>query len=307
MKIQSKAKKDEKELKADDDGSNSNESNQIINSALSNIEECDTAKNRKTDENDEEEDNDDIEGDNNSHENNQDDEKDDDKDTDRDNSYSRKPSKSKRKKKVHKLKMSEVENFNAKLAKRGVIYIARIPPQMNPAKVKSLLSEFGEVTRVFLVEEDASIKKKRKRNGGGWGKRFTEGWIEYASKSVAKRVAQDLNTTPITNDKRSVHADDLWNLKYLRKFQWSHLTEKVAYERRVREQRLKMDMMQAKRENAAFVGLVEKGKRFDYIEERIRKKEGKNVDNLQVEVRQKKIGKTRDGGLSATAFAGSLM
>ena len=65
---------------------------------------------------------------------------------------------------------------------------------------------------------------------------------------------------------------DLWNLKYLHKFKWSHLTEKVAYERRVREQKLRVEMMQARRENAAYVQMVEAGKKLDKIEARKRKR-----------------------------------
>ena len=67
-------------------------------------------------------------------------------------------------------------------------------------------------------------------------------------------------------------AGDLWNLKYLSKFKWSHLTEKVAYERRVREQKLRVEMMQARRENASYVQMVETGKKLDKIEERKRKR-----------------------------------
>lgn len=62
----------------------------------------------------------------------------------------------------------------------------------------------------------------------------------------------------------------LWNLRYLNKFKWSHLTEKVAYERRVREQKLRVGMMQARRENAAYVEMVETGKKLDQIEDRKR-------------------------------------
>ena len=64
----------------------------------------------------------------------------------------------------------------------------------------------------------------------------------------------------------------MWNLKYLPKFKWSHLTEKVAYERRVREQKLRVEMMQARRENAAYVQMVETGKKLDKIEARKRKR-----------------------------------
>jgi hypothetical protein len=73
---------------------------------------------------------------------------------------------------------------------------------------------------------------------------------------------------------------DLWNLKYLPKFKWSHLTEKVAYERRVREQKLRVEMMHARRENAAYVSMVETGKKLDKIEARKRKRgESGDIDS----------------------------
>ena len=50
------------------------------------------------------------------------------------------------------------------------------------------------------------------------------------------------------------------------------MTEKVAYERRVREQKLRIEMMHARRENAAYVQMVETGKKLDKIEERKRKR-----------------------------------
>ena len=101
--------------------------------------------------------------------------------------------------------LAQTENFNVKLRKRGVLYVARVPPRMTPTKVKSLLSEFGEVTRVYLVQEDKTIRQRRKKQGGSGSKRFTEGWVEFAKKHVAKHVAQSLNNTPITNYKRSAH------------------------------------------------------------------------------------------------------
>jgi ESF2/ABP1 family protein len=50
------------------------------------------------------------------------------------------------------------------------------------------------------------------------------------------------------------------------------LTEKVAYERRVREQKLRLETMQAKRESAAYLEMVEKGKTFAGMEGRKRAK-----------------------------------
>jgi ESF2/ABP1 family protein len=177
-----------------------------------------------------------------------------------------------RRKKIHKLSLQKTTNLNKTLKNRGVLYIARIPPRMTPSKIKLLLSDFGEVTRIFLQEEDATVRKRRKQNGGTGAKRYVEGWVEMASKHIAKRTAASLHMTPITNHKRSPHFGDLWNLKYLSKFQWSHLTEKVAYERRVREQKLRLETLQARRETSEYKKLVEDGKKLDQIEERRRKR-----------------------------------
>jgi ESF2/ABP1 family protein len=37
------------------------------------------------------------------------------------------------------------------------------------------------------------MRKSRKKKGGNTGKEFTEGWIEFGDKRIAKRVAQMLN------------------------------------------------------------------------------------------------------------------
>ena len=68
-------------------------------------------------------------------------------------------------------------------------------------------------------------------------------------------------------------------MKYLSKFQWSHLTEKVAYERRVREQKLRIEMMHSRRENAAYVEMVETGKKLDIIESRRNKRKHDEGDD----------------------------
>ena len=227
------------------------------------------------------------------------------------------PKKSK-KKKVRKLKLSATEDFNAKLQKRGIVYLSRVPPRMGPAKVKTLLLDFGSITRIYLVEEDKTVRKKRRKMGGSGGKRYTEGWVEFESKKAAKLVGDTLNMSKITNHKGSIHYDDIWNMKYLRGFKWSHLTEKVAYERRVREQKLRVEMMEVKRENASYVAQVEAGKKLDYIEERRKKRKDKEAggggekrgdgsgdsSNKKRKIRQKK---PFEGDKTKSAILGSLV
>lgn len=86
---------------------------------------------------------------------------------------------------------------------------------MTPTKVKALLSEFAEVTRVYLVEEDAAVRKRRKQERGGnsGGKRYVEGWVELANKRKAKHIAQSLNNTPISMHKRNPHYGTISELK----------------------------------------------------------------------------------------------
>lgn len=129
----------------------------------------------------------------------------------------------KKKKKAFKLSLTETENFNEKLHKRGVLYIARIPPKLTPTKIKSLLSEFGEVTRVYLVEEDASVRKRRRKElGRSGGKRYLEGWIEMASKKIAKHLASALNNTPISNQKRNPHYGEFSTRSACKTWQINH-------------------------------------------------------------------------------------
>jgi len=194
----------------------------------------------------------------------------------------KKKRKSKRTMNIKDLREEAVE-YKVAMAKRGIVYISHIPPQMNPAKVKQLLSLLAEVTKVYLEEEDTAVRKRRKKAGGSSLKRYTEGWVEFASKQDAKRIALNLNNTPISNKKRDVHYGVLWNIKYLPKFQWSHLTEKVSYERRIREQKLRFEMLQAKRENAEYTALVEAGETFDKIEQKRKKKAEKRGLTYQYE------------------------
>merc|ERR1712098_1002553 len=83
------------------------------------------------------------------------------------------------------------------------------------------------------------------------------GWVEFLSKKVAKAVAEKLNNTPVGGKRRSKSHDQLWNLKYLSRFKWVHLSERLAYENAVRQQRLRTEISQVKREAEHFKSSVE--------------------------------------------------
>lgn len=165
----------------------------------------------------------------------------------------------------------EAKKYREALEKRGVIYLSRVPPFMKPNKARIMFEQYGEVTRLYLSEEDASQRAKRKQNGGNGSKQFNEGWLEYSDKKIAKSVAESLNNTLIGGKKGSFYHDDTWNIKYLKNFKWDYLTEKFAYERKIQENKMKLAMAHAKRHNAEIVEAIEKTKVQNIVGERKRK------------------------------------
>ena len=107
--------------------------------------------------------------------------------------------------------------------------------------------------------------------GGNGSKQFKEGWVEFSDKKLARSVAESLNNSCIGGKKGSFYHDDIWNIKYLKNFKWDYLTEKLAYERRVMENKLNLALMQSKKSNAEIVELMEKSKVQKIIEQRKRK------------------------------------
>ena len=110
----------------------------------------------------------------------------------------------------------------------GVVYLSRIPPFMRPRKVRHLLSRYGEVGRVYLAPEAPQTQRRRRRLKKNKRRKYTEGWVEFLDKRVAKATAQAINNTQIGGKKRYYYHDDIWNMKYLPKFRWYHLTEKIG-------------------------------------------------------------------------------
>jgi ESF2/ABP1 family protein len=165
-----------------------------------------------------------------------------------------------------KLSGKKLEAYNKKMSRRGVVYLSRVPPFMKIAKLRNLLEQYGEVHRIYLVPEDATARKRRVKKGGNRKKKFVEGWVEYGDKSIAKRVAMTLHGTMVGG--RGFFAHDIWSMKYLSKFKWHHLTEKLAYERRVREKKMQAEMAQATRENNFYLSRVDQARSIQKMRQR---------------------------------------
>jgi len=136
--------------------------------------------------------------------------------------------------------------------KPGIVYLSTVPTGFNVSQTTTFFTEFGRVGRVFL-QPDKNDKKTGKYN-----RVFSEGWVEFTSKKVAKFVAENLNCKPVGGKRKSKAYDELWNIKYLPSFKWIHLSERLAYEAAVKQQRLRTESSQVKREAEHFKNSVER-------------------------------------------------
>lgn len=149
----------------------------------------------------------------------------------------------------------------------GIIYLGHIPPRFRPRHIRNMMSAYGEVGRIFLQEEERFVRKKKKKAGNN-SRDYVEGWVEFRDKRVAKLVAASLNSTPMGTRKRSRFHDDLWNMKYLHRFRWGHLSERLAIERQMQKQRMRTEVSQAKKETDFYMQNVDRSKTFAKAEKK---------------------------------------
>ncbi|KAG1773801.1 hypothetical protein EDD22DRAFT_856509 [Suillus occidentalis] len=173
---------------------------------------------------------------------------------------------------VQPLTPEALAKFNAAQARTGVIYISRIPPGMRPAKVRHLMSAHGEVGRVYLQQEDAKRAYLRRKYTSTKKPHFTEGWVEFKDKKVARSVAEMLNAQPIGGKKGTRWRDDVWTMKYLPKFKWNMLTEQIAHEAAVHTAKLRVELAQSKMEQRDYLKNVELARVLDKRNEKRKEK-----------------------------------
>ncbi|KAI3979393.1 hypothetical protein MKX01_001585 [Papaver californicum] len=158
---------------------------------------------------------------------------------------------------------------------RGVCYMSRIPPQMDPVKLHQVLSQYGEIDRIYFVPEakqQVPQQVSRKKAGDFRGRGFSEGWEE-----------------------KVILLYDIWNIKYLSKFKWEDLTEEIAYKHALRQQKLTVEISAAGRETNVYMDKVDMSKGLNAVEERMKKKQKvqeQGLDNSsepQVDQREPKV------------------
>lgn len=156
----------------------------------------------------------------------------------------------------------EGEERKPKRRKPGIVYLSSIPPNMNVSQIRQYFSNYGALDRVFLQAVDKDDKNK-----GSKGKKFkktlhfTEGWLEFKSKRKAKQVHLYLNNQPVGGKKKNPYYDMLWNIKYLPRFKWAYLKQRLEYEREMTRQRMGVEISQVRKETDHFIKLTEISKK----------------------------------------------
>lgn len=177
--------------------------------------------------------------------------------------------------------------------KTGVVYLSKIPPYMKPAKMRQILSRFGEVDRLFLKKEAQHKYKQRIMQGGNKKVKYEEGWAEFLRKKDAKICAEALNGNKLGGKKGSFYYDDIMNVKYLSGFKWADLTEQISAENEARQSKLQMEISQAAKLNKTFIRNVEKSKMIENIKSKKKNHEDKEEEKQRRTFEQRKVNTSR--------------
>jgi len=176
--------------------------------------------------------------------------------------------------------------------KSGVLYISRVPPFMKPATLRHFLAphapKYG-LGRLFLAPEDPTAHRSRVRRGGNKKKSYVDGWVEFGSKKEARIAAETLNGCTMGGRKGGWYYDDVWSVRYLRGFKWSHLTEQIAQEDAERAARMREEVRRTRRENQRFVEDVERGKMLAGMERKRKAKGKEGVEGMGMVFKQRKV------------------
>ena len=87
--------------------------------------------------------------------------------------------------------------------------------------------------------------------------------LQALQREQRRRACLRWQMTP-PNNHRSFYAHDLWNIKYLHKFKWHHLTEKIAADNRTRQDRMRAEIAQAKKESTFYLKRAVAHRRFAF-------------------------------------------
>lgn len=171
--------------------------------------------------------------------------------------------------------------------KTGVIFCSRIPPFMSLSKLKSYFSRYGKIGKIYAEPESLNDYKRRVKMGGNKKLKFIHGWIEFIDKTVAKRVAAQLNGQPVGEKKRhNFWRDDLWNLLYLPKYKFNDVMAYLRENKGDRKEKLSFHLAKSRKENYNYMEQLEAEKQHKAIEKR-KRKQGLPAFEHHIQIRPK--------------------
>ena len=160
--------------------------------------------------------------------------------------------------------LTNINEIKEKIRRSGLIYISNIPLGMTVNSFRKLLGDYG-IERIYLVPLPEKISDENGKKIQG----YKEGWIEFEDKIFAKLCEYQLNGKPIGGNKKCPYKDDLWTIKYLHKFKWHNLMEKINFDKNVRKNLLKTEIKQGIRENNFIIKNYEKSKAINKKRKRV--------------------------------------
>lgn len=173
--------------------------------------------------------------------------------------------------------LTNIDEIKEKIRRSGLIYLSNIPLGMTVNSLRKLLEDYG-IERIYLVP----LKEKKKDENGKKIQCYKEGWIEFEDKIFAKLCEYQLNGKVIGGNKKCPYKDELWTIKYLHKFKWHNLMEKINFDRNVKKNLIKTEIKQGIRENNFIIKNYEKSKAINKKRKR-EEEENKNQNNEKKE------------------------
>nr|ODO01266.1 hypothetical protein L204_01994 [Cryptococcus depauperatus CBS 7855] len=110
----------------------------------------------------------------------------------------------------------------------------------------------GDIGKVYAQRKDDVVKQKRQKYISA---NFSEAWVKFLDKSIAKTAASMLNAQVIEERRETGSSYGIWTIKYLSGFKWEMLGEQIAYERQAHQARLQAKIPRAKTEQSEYLNV----------------------------------------------------
>merc|ERR1712072_397745 len=103
------------------------------------------------------------------------------------------------------------------------------------------------VDRILISSKSKSSSKELGVVKNGKKMVLSEGWIEFLDSEKAKAFVLMLNGHLICDEENSKYLNEIWNLKYLPKLDWNHISIEINVLRFTKEQKMIIDYSLVKR------------------------------------------------------------